>query len=146
MNIFLCGLDKKMFPSNLLLSIILYQWDVNKIKAFCFIYVSVNVRDCKYGYLRTQIELFTCKTNLKKRRSLLLSSMLLKPGQNKKSQKNFQLPRFLNTFLQLAAEKKYSKNCAAGNFFSPSYFVTALEHKRKVMAGTCVPILSCPSW
>jgi hypothetical protein len=33
----------------------------------------------------------------------------------------------LNTFLQLAAEKKYSKNGAAGNFFGPSYFVTALE-------------------
>ena len=33
---------------------------------------------------------------------------LLKPGQNKKGQKIFQLHRFLNTFLQLAAEKKYS--------------------------------------
>jgi hypothetical protein len=32
----------------------------------------------------------------------------------------------LNTFLQLAAEKKYSKNGAAGKFFGPSYFVTAL--------------------
>ena len=32
----------------------------------------------------------------------------------------------MNTFLQLAAEKKYSKNGAAGNFFGPSYFVTAL--------------------
>ena len=50
----------------------------------------------------------------------------LKPGQNKKGQKNFQLHRFLNTFIQLAAEKKYSKNGAAGKFFSPSYFVTAL--------------------
>ena len=52
---------------------------------------------------------------------------LLKPGQNKKGPKIFQLHRFLNTFLQLAAEKKYSKNGAAGNFFGPSYFVTALE-------------------
>ena len=52
----------------------------------------------------------------------LLSNLVLKLGQNKKS----QLHRFLNTFLQLVAEKKYSKNGAAGNFFSPSYFVTAL--------------------
>ena len=51
---------------------------------------------------------------------------LLKPGQDKKGQHFFQLRRFLNTFLQLAAEKKYSKNGAAGIFFSPSYFVTAL--------------------
>ena len=51
----------------------------------------------------------------------------LKPGQNKMGQKFFQLHRFLNTFLQLAAEKKYSKNGAARNFFGPSYFVTALE-------------------
>ena len=50
----------------------------------------------------------------------------LKPGQNKKGQKFFQLHRFLNTFLQLAAEKKYSKNSAAGKLFGPSYFVTAL--------------------
>ena len=41
-------------------------------------------------------------------------------------QKIFQLHRFLNTFLQLAAEKKYSKNGATGNFFGPSYFVTNL--------------------
>ena len=53
---------------------------------------------------------------------------LLKPGQNKKGKKNFQLHRFLNTFLQLAAEKKYSKNGAAGKFFGPSYFVTALMY------------------
>jgi hypothetical protein len=32
----------------------------------------------------------------------------------------------LNTFLPLAAEKTYSKNGAAVNFFGPSYFVTAL--------------------
>ena len=31
-----------------------------------------------------------------------------------------------NPFLQLAAEKKDSKNDAARNFFGPSYFVTAL--------------------
>jgi hypothetical protein len=48
----------------------------------------------------------------------------VKPSQNKKGQKIFQLPRLLNTFLQLAAEKKYSKNGAA--VFGPSYFVTAL--------------------
>ena len=51
----------------------------------------------------------------------------LKPGQNKKGQKIFQLYRFLNAILQLAAEKKYSKNGAARIFFGPSYFVTALE-------------------
>ena len=55
----------------------------------------------------------------------------LKPGQNKKGQNFFQLHRFLNTFLQLAAEKKYSKNGAAGNFFGPSYFVTALDETQK---------------
>ena len=55
-----------------------------------------------------------------------LRSILIKPSQNKKGQKIFQLHRFLNTFLQQAAEKKYSKNSAAGNFFGPSYFVTAL--------------------
>jgi hypothetical protein len=32
----------------------------------------------------------------------------------------------LNPFLQLAAEKKDSKNGAARKFFCPSYFVTAL--------------------
>ena len=51
---------------------------------------------------------------------------IVKPGQNKKGQKIFQLHCFLNTFLQLSAEKKYSKNGAAGNFFGPSYFVMAL--------------------
>jgi hypothetical protein len=50
----------------------------------------------------------------------------LKPGQN-----IFQLHHFLNTFLQLAAEKKFSKNGAAGNFFGPSYFVTALPFEPK---------------
>ena len=53
----------------------------------------------------------------------------LKPGHNKKGQKILQLHRFLNTFLQLAAEKKYSKNGAAGIFFGPSYFLTALPSK-----------------
>ena len=52
----------------------------------------------------------------------------LKPGQNKKGQNIFQLHRFLNAFLQMAAEKKYSKNGAAGNFYGPSYFVTALDN------------------
>ena len=52
--------------------------------------------------------------------------MKLKLGQKKKVPNFFQLHQFLNTFLQLAAEKKYSKNGAAGNFFGPSYFVMAL--------------------
>ena len=56
---------------------------------------------------------------------------VLKPGQKKKGQNCFQLHHFLNTFLQLAAEKKYSKNDAAGNFFGPSYFVTALSPLNK---------------
>ena len=58
--------------------------------------------------------------------ALKLTQQSLKPGQNKKGPKTFQLHRFLNTFLKLAAEKKYSKKGAAGNFFGPSYFVTAL--------------------
>ena len=36
----------------------------------------------------------------------------------------------MNTFLQLAAEKKYSKNGAVGNFFGTSYFVTALVKRQ----------------
>ena len=52
--------------------------------------------------------------------------MIMKSRLKRKGQKFFQLHRFLNTFLQLAAEKKYSKNGAAGNFFGPSYFVMAL--------------------
>ena len=51
----------------------------------------------------------------------------LKPGQNKKGQTIFQLHRILNTFLQLAAGKMYSKNGAAGIFFGPSYFDPALD-------------------
>ena len=57
---------------------------------------------------------------------LLKNSVTLKLGQNKKGQKIFYLHRFLNPFLQLAAEKKDSKNGAARTFFGPSYFVTAL--------------------
>ena len=53
---------------------------------------------------------------------------LLKPGQNKKGQKFFQLHCFLNTFLLLAAEKKYSKNNAARKCFGPSYFDSTLGH------------------
>ena len=61
------------------------------------------------------------------RKNQLLIAPILKSGQNKKAQIIFQLHRYLNTFLQLAAEKKYSKIGAAGNFFDPSYFVTALQ-------------------
>ena len=46
--------------------------------------------------------------------------ILLKPSQNKKGQKNFQLHRLLNTFSQLPAVKKYSKNGAARKFFGPT--------------------------
>ena len=51
----------------------------------------------------------------------------LKPSQNKKGQKNFQLHRFLNAFSQLPAVKKDSKNGAAGKIFCPSYFDPALD-------------------
>ena len=51
---------------------------------------------------------------------------ILKPGQNKKGQKIFRLHRFLNTFSQLPAVEKYSKDGAAGKFFGPSYFDPAL--------------------
>ena len=54
----------------------------------------------------------------------MFQRIILKPGQIKKDHNFFQLHRFLNTFE--TAEKKYSKNSAAGNFFGPSYFVTAL--------------------
>ena len=51
---------------------------------------------------------------------------MVKPSQNKKGRKMFQLHRFLNTFSQLPAVKKYSKNGAAGKFFGSSYFDPAL--------------------
>ena len=51
---------------------------------------------------------------------------MLKPSQNKKGHKKFQLHRFLSTLSQLPAVKKYSKNGAAGKFFDPSYFDLAL--------------------
>ena len=50
----------------------------------------------------------------------------LKPSQNKKGRKNLQLHRFLNTFSQLPAVKKYSKNSAAEKIFGPPYFDPAL--------------------
>ena len=56
-------------------------------------------------------------------RSLYIGRVL-KLSQNKKGRKNFQLHCFLNT--QLPAVKKYSKNDAAGKFFGPSYFDSAL--------------------
>ena len=59
--------------------------------------------------------------------------MVLKPGQNKKGRKNFQLHRFLNAFSQLPAVKKYSKNGAAGKFFGPSYFDPALHLNWKII-------------
>ena len=46
----------------------------------------------------------------------------LKPGQNKKDQNVFQLHRFLNTFLQLAAENKYSKKWCSWKCFRPFLF------------------------
>ena len=64
---------------------------------------------------------------------MIKSSFFLKPPQNKKGRKNFQLHRFLNIFSQLPAVKKYSKNGAAGKFFGPSYFDPTLEHLSKTI-------------
>ena len=50
---------------------------------------------------------------------------ILKPSQNKKGQKNFQLHPFLNSFSELPAVKKYSKKRCSWNF-GPSYFDPAL--------------------
>ena len=47
---------------------------------------------------------------------------MLKPSPSKKGWKNFQLHRFLNTFSQLPAVKKYSKNGAAGKKIWPFLF------------------------
>ena len=83
-----------------------------------------------------QVSLYT-KQNLKKLKKLqkywigisVTTSLLLKPSQNKNGRKNFPLQRFLNTFSQLPAVKKYSKNGAAGKIFGPSYFDLALMSK-----------------
>ena len=50
---------------------------------------------------------------------------------SKSRSKNFPPAPFFKYFLQLVAEKKYSKNGAAGKFFGPSYFVTALVYVPK---------------
>ena len=51
--------------------------------------------------------------------------MALKPFQNQKGKKNPGAP-FWVSFSQLPAVKKDTENGAPGNFFVPSYFVTAL--------------------
>ena len=53
--------------------------------------------------------------------------MFLKPGQNKKGQKFSSCTGFLILFLQLAAEKKDSKNGSARKLFGPIQVVTALD-------------------
>ena len=59
--------------------------------------------------------------------SILRYKTLLKPSQNKKGRKKIPAaPFFLNTFSQLPAVKKYSKNGAAEKFFGPCYFDLAL--------------------
>ena len=50
----------------------------------------------------------------------------LKPLQNKKGQKKIPGAQFSVSFSQLPAVKKDTENCAHGNFFGPSYFVTTL--------------------
>ena len=48
----------------------------------------------------------------------------------------------MKTFLQLAAEKKYSKNGAARILFGPSYFVTALGPNRCSRSkGHCIGLV-----
>jgi hypothetical protein len=54
---------------------------------------------------------------------------LLKPLQNKKSQKKIPGAQFSLSFSQLPAVKKDTENCAPGNFFGPSDFVTTLLFK-----------------
>ena len=54
---------------------------------------------------------------------------LLKPCQNKKFRKIFQVHRFRGLFLRLADEKN-TENGASGKIFGPSYFVTALGTKK----------------
>ena len=73
------------------------------------------------------------------RRAIVLGKLVCKAGSNKKGQKNFQLQRFLNPFLQLAAEKRDSKNGAAIKFFGPSYFFMALV---TVACSIKTPLLS----
>ena len=51
-------------------------------------------------------------------------SNVLKPCQNKKGQKVFQVHHFLS---QLPAVEKDNKNGAPRKYFDPSYFVTALR-------------------
>ena len=66
----------------------------------------------------------------------------VKSGQNKKGQKIFQLHRFLNPFSQLPAVKEDSENGAAGKFFGPSYFVTALAFFNKCFVHPIFGFLS----
>ena len=79
----------------------------------CYLFVLNQIFLCNTGHL--SLEIRCC-----------CASFLLKPSQNKKDQKKFPAAPFLNTFSQLPAVKKYSKNGAVGNFFGPSYFDPAL--------------------
>ena len=47
-----------------------------------------------------------------------ISTVYVKPSQNKKGYINLQLHRFLNTFSQLPAVKKDKENCAPGIFLA----------------------------
>ena len=76
--------------------------------------------------------------------SLIFLKVLLKPSQNTKGRKNFQLHRFLNTFYQLPAVKKYSKNGEAGKFFGPPYYDPALKYRSEEKVLDSVDALS--SW
>ena len=51
---------------------------------------------------------------------------IVRPSQNKKDREIFQMHHFMNPFLQLAVEKKDSKNGAARKLFDPSYFYPTL--------------------
>ena len=77
----------------------------------------------RQGTLAGRLRLLRQNTNLP---YTICKYMILKPSQNKKGKKIFQLHRFLNTFSQLPAVKSIQKNGAAGKFFGSSYFDLAL--------------------
>ena len=120
--------------SGLMSNLIKKSWTVSIVESRYFKYGSRIANECHrfWDFQRTYCKVFLTVV------SLVIDYNVLKPGQNKKGQKIFQLHRFLNTFLQLTAKKKYSKNGAAGNFFGPSYFVTVLTRIWSILLWKCL--------
>ena len=89
------------------------SWTVSIVESRYFKYGSRIANECHrfWDFQRTYCKVFLTVV------SLVIDYNVLKPGHNKKGQKIFQLHRFLNTILQLAAEKKYSKTMQL-EFFS----------------------------